>query len=99
MTLSSCLVLAAALFGVGLYGLLARRQIVAILLSVELMANAANVAFVAFGHFRGGTLGQVFVVFAIALTVAEVAVGLALAILLHRRHGDTLVGLASEMKQ
>ena len=63
------------------------------------MANAANLAFVAFGRFRGGTTGQVFVVFAIALTVAEVAVGLALAMLLYRRHGDTQVSLASEMKQ
>ena len=77
MSLSTCLVLAAALFSVGLYGLLARRQIVAILLSVELMANAANITFVAFSHFRGGALGQVFAIFSIALTVAEVAVGLA----------------------
>jgi NADH-quinone oxidoreductase subunit K len=99
MTLSTCLVLAAALFALGMYGLLARRHVIAILLSVELMANAANLAFVAFGRFRGGTTGQVFVVFCIALTVAEVAVGLALAVLLYRRHGDTRVALATEMKQ
>jgi NADH-quinone oxidoreductase subunit K len=99
MTLSSCLVLAAALFSVGMYGLLARRQVVAVLLSIELMANAANLAFVAFGHFRGVSAGPVFVVFSIALTVAEVAVGLALAMLFYRRHGDTEVALASEMKQ
>jgi NADH-quinone oxidoreductase subunit K len=98
MTLSSCLVLAAALFCVGVYGLLARRQMVAILLSVELMANAANIAFIAFGHFRGGSTGQVFTVFSLALTVAEVVVGLALVLLLYRRHGDTQIGLASEMK-
>ena len=98
MTLSTCLLLAAALFCVGVYGLLARRQMVAILLSVELMANAANVVFIAFGHFRGGSTGQVFTVFALALTVAEVVVGLALVLLLYRRHGDTRVGVASEMK-
>ena len=99
MTLSTCLVLAAALFCVGLYGLLARRQVVAILLSVELMANAANLVFIAFSRFHGGTLGQVFAVFSIGLTVAEVAVGLALSMLLYRRHGDTLVSLATEMKR
>ena len=99
MSLASCLLLAAALFCVGLYGLLARRQIVAILLSIELMANAANLVFVAFGHYRGGALGQVFAVFSIALTVAEVAVGLALAMLLYRHHGDSRVELASEMKR
>src|SRR3974390_2804967 len=98
MTLSHCLLLSAGLFCVGLYGLLSRRQLVAILLSVELMANAANIAFVSFGHFRGGTTGQVFAVFSLALTVAEVVVGLALVLLLHRRHGDTRVALASEMK-
>jgi len=98
MTLSYCLLLAAALFCVGIYGLLARRQVVAILLSVELMANAANIVFIAFGHFRGGPTGQVFTVFSLALTVAEVVVGLALVLLLYRRHGDTQVLLASEMK-
>lgn len=98
MTLSTCLLLATALFCIGVYGVLARRQLVAILLSVELMANSANIAFIAFGHFRGGITGQVFTVFSLALTVAEVVVGLALVLLLYRRHGDTQVGLASEMK-
>lgn len=98
MTLVTCLLLATALFCVGVYGLLARRQMVAILLSVELMANAANIVFIAFGHFRGGLTGQVFTVFSLALTVAEVVVGLALVLLLYRRHGDTRVDLASEMK-
>jgi NADH-quinone oxidoreductase subunit K len=98
MTLSTCLVLAAALFSIGVYGLLSRRQLVAILLSVELMANAGNIVFIAFSHFRGGSLGQVFTIFSLALTVAEVVVGLALVLLLYRRHGDTQVGLASEMK-
>ena len=98
MTLSACLLLAAALFSVGVYGLLARRQMIAILLSVELMANAGNIVFIAFGHFRGGTTGQAFTVFSLALTVAEVVVGLALVLLLYRRHGDTRVDLAREMR-
>jgi NADH-quinone oxidoreductase subunit K len=99
VTLSSYLLLATALFAIGVYGLLTRKQAIAVLLCVELMANAANLCFVAFGSFRGGATGQVFAAFSIALTVAEVAVGLAIVILLYRRHGDTLLELASEMKR
>jgi len=99
MTLSTCLLLATALFSIGVYGLLSRRQAIAVLLSVELMANAANICFVAFSRYRGGETGQVFALFALAITVAEVAVGLAIVILLYRSHGDTRLELASEMKQ
>jgi NADH-quinone oxidoreductase subunit K len=98
MTLGTSLLLAAALFSVGLYGLLTRKQAIAVLLAVELMANAANLAFVAFGAFSGRADGQALAAFGIALTVAEVAVGLALVILLYRRHHDTRLEVASEMK-
>jgi NADH:ubiquinone oxidoreductase subunit K len=98
MTLANCLALAALLFSVGVYGLLTRRQAVAMLLSIELMINAANIAFVAFAKFKGGP-GQVIALFVLAITVAEVAIGLALVMLLHRRYDDTLVELASEAKQ
>ncbi|MBI5363908.1 MAG: NADH-quinone oxidoreductase subunit NuoK [Planctomycetes bacterium] len=95
MNLTHCLLLASFLFCVGVYGLLTRRQAVAVLLALELMMNAANLAFVAFAHFRGGP-GQLFVVFALAITVAEVAIGLALVMLLYRRHDDTALDRASE---
>ena len=98
MTLTNALLLAAALFSIGLYGMLTRKQAIAMLLSLELMANAANIVFVAFGHFRG-TPGQPLVLFSLAITVAEVAVGLALVMLLARRHGDTDLDLASEARQ
>jgi NADH-quinone oxidoreductase subunit K len=98
MTLSSTLLLATALFAVGVYGLLTRRQVVAILLSVELMANAANISFVAFAHFRGGPTGQIFALFSLAITVAEVAIGLALVLILYRRFGDTRADAARELK-
>lgn len=103
MTLSHCLLLASALFAVGVYGILTRRQIVAVLLSIELMANAANLVFVSFSRFRpsmsgSGAQGQLFALFSLALTVAEVAVGLAIVILVYRAHGDTRIDLASEMK-
>jgi NADH-quinone oxidoreductase subunit K len=97
VTLSSCLLLATALFAVGVYGLLTRRQAIAVLLAVELMANAANLVFVAFGRLGNLPEGQTFALFALALTVAEVAVGLALVILLYRSRGDTRVDLASEL--
>jgi NADH-quinone oxidoreductase subunit K len=99
MTLSNVLLLASGLFSLGIYGLLTRRQAVAVLLSVELMANAANLCFVAFATQRGFAAGQIFAVFSLALTVAEVAVGLALVILLYRSFGDTRTDLASGMKQ
>lgn len=98
MTLSTCLLLASTLFAIGLYGLLSRPNLIAALLSIELMANAANIVFVSFAFFRGAP-SQVVVLFALAITVAEVAVGLALAMLLYRRHGDTDLDLAREAKE
>lgn len=92
------LLLTAALFCVGVYGALSRRNAIGILISVELMMNAANINFVSFSHFHGGHLGQVFAVFAIALTVAEVVVGLALVILLYRSKKDVAVDQANALK-
>lgn len=81
------LLLAAVLFSIGLYGVLTRKNLVAILLSVELMANAVNLNLIAFSHFQGNLEGQVFALFSIALTVAEVGVGLAIVILVYRQKG------------
>jgi NADH-quinone oxidoreductase subunit K len=97
MTLRALLLVATALFSIGIYGLLTRRQAVALLLSIEVMVNAANLAFAAFARY-GGAPGHPLVLFALAITVAEVAVGLAVVLLLYRRHGDTLLELASEAK-
>ncbi len=80
----ACLLVAALLFAIGVFGLLTRRNAVGILLSVELMANAVNINLIAFSRHFGGPTAQVFALFAIALTVAEVAVGLALVILISR---------------
>ena len=82
--LGAWLILSALLFMVGLYGVLSRRNLVGILLSVELMTNAVNLNLVAFAHAHGDILGQVFALFSVALTVAEVGVGLALVILVFR---------------
>lgn len=77
--------LAAALFAIGIYGVLTRRNLIAILLSVELMANAVNLNLVAFARFSQALLGQAFALFGIALTVVEVGVGLAIVILVYRQ--------------
>jgi NADH:ubiquinone oxidoreductase subunit K len=84
MTLGSVLVVAAAVFAIGLFGVLARRHAIGVLLSIELMFNAVNLAIVAFAWSRGMLAGVVLVLFGIAITVAEIAVGLALVLLASR---------------
>jgi NADH:ubiquinone oxidoreductase subunit K len=96
--LEAYLLLSAALFSLGIYGVLSRRNAVGLLLSVELMANAVNINLVAFSRYHGGAVGQVFALFAIALTVAEVVVGLALVILLYRSKKDVAVDAARALE-
>jgi len=84
MGLSAYLTLAAVVFCIGLFGVMTRRNIMGILLGVELMLNAVNINLVAFGRFRGDMVGMVFTLVAICITVAEVALGLAIVILLFR---------------
>lgn len=96
--LSWYLLLAAALFCMGVYGVLTHRNTIGILLSVELMANAVNVNLVAFSHFLGDLAGQVFALFSLSLTVAEVAVGLAIVVLLYRSRSTILADEADLLK-
>jgi NADH:ubiquinone oxidoreductase subunit K len=74
----------AALFSVGVYGVLARRNAVLVLMSIELMLNAVNVNLVAFAQYLGQLSGQVFALFVIAVAAAEVGIGLAIVILIYR---------------
>lgn len=85
--LSWYLVFAAALFAIGLFGVLARKNAVAILMGVELMLNAVNINLVAFWRYRtpAAIAGQAFAVIVFAVAAAEVAVGLALFISVYRR--------------
>jgi NADH-quinone oxidoreductase subunit K len=80
------LLVAAALFALGAYGVLARRNAIAILMSIELMLNAVNINLVAFWRYTEPTLlsGQAFAVFVFAVAAAEAAVGLALIISIYR---------------
>ena len=84
--LSWYLIFGAALFCIGLYGVLSRRNAVAILMSVELMLNAVNINLVAFWRYVTPTqvTGQMFAIFVIAVAAAEAAVGLALVIAIYR---------------
>jgi NADH-quinone oxidoreductase subunit K len=82
--LSSYLVVAALVFAIGLFGVLTRRNAVGILLGIELMLNAVNINLVAFARLHGDVAGLLFAVFTIAITVAEVAVGLAIVIVIFR---------------
>ncbi len=99
MSVSTWLVLAAGLFSIGVFGLLTRRDIVGLLLSLELMANGAIVVMISFSWAHGAQFGQVFGLFAMALTVVEVGAGLALMLLLYRVRRDVSVDAIRELKQ
>jgi len=82
--LNEFLILAAFLFCVGIYGVLARRNGVLVLMSIELMLNAVNINLVAFSAFTKNVAGQVFALFIITIAAAEVGVGLAIVLLIYR---------------
>jgi NADH-quinone oxidoreductase subunit K len=86
MTLGPVLVLAALLFSMGVYGVLARRNAVTVLLAVELMLNAVNINLVAFQSALQSpqALGQIFAIFVITVAAAEVGIGLAIVLLIFR---------------
>ncbi|MGQ9674535.1 MAG: NADH-quinone oxidoreductase subunit NuoK [Chloroflexota bacterium] len=88
VSLEHYLLLGAILFCVGLYGALAKRNAVAILMSIELMLNAVNINLVAFANYLKPTslMGQVFTIFVITIAAAEAAVGLAIVLAIYRTH-------------
>ncbi len=100
MTLAPILVLAALLFSLGVYGLLARRNAVLVLLAIELMLNAVNINLVAFEALLRDSLaiGQVFAIFVITVAAAEVGIGLAIVLLIFRNRATANVDDFSLMK-
>lgn len=92
------LLLAAALFLLGLAGVLVRRNIVFMLLSLEIMLNAAGLAFIVAGHHWEQPDGQIMFLLIVTMAAAEVAVGLALVLLLYRRHLSLDARNASDLK-
>lgn len=84
--LSYYIVLSATLFCIGIYGVLARRNAILILLSVEIMLNAVNINFIAFSRFvtPNTMVGQIYTIFAMATGAAEIGIGLAIVLLIYR---------------
>jgi NADH-quinone oxidoreductase subunit K len=91
INLQDYLVVSVLLFCIGLLGVIVRRNILVIYMSLELMLNAANLALAAFSRFNNNLDGQVMVVFVISVAAAEVALGLALIVALYRRRQTTHV--------
>jgi NADH-quinone oxidoreductase subunit K len=80
----ACLGLSAVLFGIGLIGFLGRRNVILMLVSIEIMLNAVNVSLAAFSHHLHDSRGQILALFVITVAAAEVAVGLGLVLALSR---------------
>src|SRR5436190_10419816 len=90
--------LSAVLFSIGVVGVLYRRNGIIIFMCIELMLNAVNILLVAFSAYRGDASGQVFVFFIMAVAAAEVAVGLAILMMIYRNTGTTDVNYLSKLK-
>jgi len=96
--LNQFLLLGAVLFAIGVYGALARRNAVAVLMSIELILNAVALNLVAFGAMQGTVTGQVFALFVITIAAAEVGVGLAIVLLIYRNRRSVDLGEVDLMK-
>jgi len=92
------LLLGTAVFCIGLFGILTRKNALLFLMSVELMLNAANINLVAFSAYWGNVTGQTFSLFTMALAAAEVAVGIGIILVLYRNFDDVDVTLATGMR-
>ena len=98
-TLSHYLVLGAILFAIGVIGIfLNRRNVIIILMAIELMLLAVNLNFIAFSRFLGDSAGQVFVFFILTVAAAESAIGLAILVVLFRNRATINVGEIDELK-
>lgn len=90
--------LATALFSVGVFGFLSRRNVIIMLMSIELMLNAVNISLVAFSHYMSDVHGQILAFFVITVAAAEAAIGLAIIIALFRNKETTYVDKMTELK-
>ena len=84
ITQTDCLILSAALFFIGVIGVMVRRNIIVILMSIELMLNAVNINLIAFSFQQRNEIGQVFAIFVICVAAAEAAVGLGIILAFYR---------------
>ena len=99
VSLTDYLIVSALMFGVGVYGLVTKRNAMRLVFSVEILVNAANINFIAFNRFLWpAALGQTAVLFSIALAAAEAAVILAIVVVAYRIHDDVDVGELRNLK-
>jgi len=100
ITLYHWLTLSSMLLGLGLYGVLTRRNAILVLISLELVLNAAAMNFISFNYYLAPKLvtGQVFSLFIIAVAAAEAALGIAIVIRLYRLYGEIDLAKAAELK-
>lgn len=96
--LSHYLVLSALLFGCGLAGVLLRRNVLVILMSIELMLNAVNISFISFSRYLGLLESQIMVFFVMTIAAAEAAVGLALAVAIFKRFKEVNIRYFEHLK-
>lgn len=92
------LILSAILFCLGLTGVLLRRNMIVLLMSIELMLNAINLSFVTFAHFQQNVEGQVIVLFVMAVAAAEAAVGLAMAVTLYKKFKELNISFFEHLR-
>ena len=96
--LNHYILLSAIIFTIGVIGVLIRRNAIVIFMSVELMLNAVNLLLTAFSVYRGDASGQVFVFFIMALAAAEVAVGLAIIVMIYRNTNSIDINVLNRLK-
>ena len=96
--LNQYLYLSAILFVIGMLGVLMRRNVIVILMSIELMLNAVNITFVAFSRYSGNVNGQIMVFFVMTIAAAEAAVGLALAVTIFKRFKELNIRFFEHLK-
>jgi NADH-quinone oxidoreductase subunit K len=96
--LNHYILLSTIVFSIGVIGVLIRRNAIVIFMSVELMLNAVNLLLTAFSVYRGDATGQVFVFFIMALAAAEVAVGLAIIVMIYRNTNSIDINVLNRLK-
>lgn len=92
------ILLASLLFTIGVMGVLVRRNAIVIFMSIELMLNAVNILLAAFSAYRGDASGQIFVFFIMAVAAAEVAVGLAIIVMIYRNTRSIDINILNKLK-
>ncbi|UBM61031.1 NADH-quinone oxidoreductase subunit NuoK [Marinilongibacter aquaticus] len=98
MPLTNYVLLASILFVIGIFGVFTRKNAIIILMSIELMLNAVNLLMVAFSAYRSDPNGQVFVFFIMAVAAAEVAVGLAIIVMIYRNVRSIDINLLDKLR-